>query len=88
MSGGYARCRERQHIWIKERLLGKGSYGDVYLYKCSTDGGRNELQAVKMIDKSLMARKRINYHKEVEAIAKFSQQKVCSSCVTNTVSYC
>lgn len=88
VSGGYTRRRERQHIWTKESLLGKDSYGEVHLHKCSTDGGRNELQAVKMIDKSFMARKRINYHKEVEAIAKFSQEKVRSRCVLNIVSYC
>lgn len=77
LSGRYARRRERQHVWIQGRLLGRGSYGNVYLHSCSTgDRGETELQAVKTIDKAQMTAHRVNYHKEVEAIAKFSQQKV------------
>lgn len=77
LSGRFTRRREREDVWIKGRLLGRGSYGNVYLHQCSTgEGGRPQLQAVKVIDKAQMAAHRINYHKEVEAIAKFSQQKV------------
>lgn len=77
LSGRYTPRRERKYVWIKGKLLGRGSYGNVYLHRCSTgNGGATQFQAVKTIDKALMAAHRINYHKEVEAIAKFSQQKV------------
>ncbi|KAJ5975488.1 hypothetical protein N7481_009195 [Penicillium waksmanii] len=76
LPGRYTRRREREDVWIKGKLLGRGSYGNVYLHQCSTgDGGGTKYQAVKTIDKAQMAAHRINYHKEVEAIAKFSQQK-------------
>lgn len=76
------RRRYREDVWIKGRLLGRGSYGNVYLHQCATgDGGRPQLQAVKTIDKAQMVAHRINYHKEIEAIAKFSQQKVCRSII-------
>lgn len=73
----YVRRRETQHVWVRERLLGHGSYGDVYLHRCtSADDNEAALQAVKKIDKARMVANKINYHKEIEAIAKFSQEKV------------
>lgn len=57
------------------KLLGSGSYGTVSLQKCLTSEGKVELQAVKMIGKAVVS-DGIDYFKELEAIAKFSQKKV------------
>lgn len=73
-----ARCvrrRQRKDTWQMEKILGRGSFGIVALYKCLTSEGPAELQAVKMIEKAVVS-KGIDYYEELEAIAKFSQKKV------------
>ncbi|KAJ6013055.1 hypothetical protein N7522_003410 [Penicillium canescens] len=68
------RRRQRKDTWQFEKLLGSGSFGTVSLHKCLTSESQAELQAVKMIDKNVVS-KGIDYYKELEAIAKFSQRK-------------
>lgn len=76
VSRKYARRQERRQAWKEQRLLGGGSFGDVYLHQCSSSANETQLQAVKTIDKARMAKEKIDFYKEIEAIAKFSQQKV------------
>lgn len=71
----HVRRRQRKDTWQVERVLGRGSYGTVMLYKCLTSEGPAELQAVKRIEKAVVS-KGIDYYEELEAIAKFSQKKV------------
>ncbi|KAJ5217800.1 uncharacterized protein N7469_011425 [Penicillium citrinum] len=73
--GRYARPCEVKRVWKKEKLLGSGSFGDVYLHRCATVGGAAGLQAIKEIDKTRISSNKIDYYKEIEAIARFSQQK-------------
>ncbi|CAI7579407.1 unnamed protein product [Penicillium pancosmium] len=73
--GKYVRRQERRQAWKEDRFLGGGSFGDVYLHKCSSSENETQLQAVKTIDKARMAKQKIDFYKEIEAIAKFSQRK-------------
>ena len=75
-SGISLRRRERKETWILDRKLGQGNYGSVWLHRSQTNN-QDEVQAVKRIDKAKMLRERVDWHKELEAIAKFSQKKVC-----------
>lgn len=73
------RRKERRDVWKREEHLGRGSFGEVWSYRCLRclpNGKTPELQAVKMVSKPRMADCGINYYKELEAIAKFSQPKV------------
>ncbi|OQD83593.1 hypothetical protein PENANT_c016G09617 [Penicillium antarcticum] len=79
-SGRHFRRRQRKDTWQVEKLLGSGSSGTVSLHKCLTSEGQAELQAVRMINKALLS-KGIDYYKELEAIAKFSQKKYDGSFV-------
>jgi hypothetical protein len=76
VSGKYVRRQERRQAWKEDRFLGDGSFGDVYLHQCSSSENETQIQAVKTIDKARMAKQKIDIYKEIEAIAKFSQQKV------------
>lgn len=75
-SGVSLRRRERKETWILDRKLGQGSYGSVWLHRSQSDN-QDEVQAVKKIDKAKMVGERVNWYRELEAIAKFSQKKVC-----------
>lgn len=66
--------RERER-WQRTKKLGKGSYGVVWLEKCTTGPSSGDVRAVKEFDKQI-ANMSIKYHRELEAIAKFSQEKV------------
>ncbi|KAJ5580275.1 uncharacterized protein N7459_006260 [Penicillium hispanicum] len=74
-AGQNVRRKETEDVWKREKLLGKGSYGTVWLHRClSSHDQTPPLQAVKVVTKALMAHDKINYHKELEIIAKFSQK--------------
>lgn len=66
----------KKEIWKKEKLLGEGTYGKVWLERCSSREGTARLRAVKMIIKPTNPAHRAYCDQELEAIAKFSQQKV------------
>ncbi|KAJ5669494.1 hypothetical protein N7462_010564 [Penicillium macrosclerotiorum] len=72
-SSRFGRRRPRKDVWEEVKKLGKGAYGTVSLQRCLTSD-KAELQAVKKIKKTILP-KRIDYFKELEAIAKFSQKK-------------
>lgn len=74
-SAPFFRRRPRKDTWQAVKLLGRGSYGTVSLHKCLTSEGKAELQAVKTIEKTVIS-EGIDYYRELEAIAKFSQKKV------------
>jgi hypothetical protein len=66
LSGKYTGLREREHIWIKNRLLVHGSHGDVYLHRCqrlTVGGGETKSEAVKTIAKARMASNKIKHCK-------------------------
>jgi hypothetical protein len=64
--------------WQRQRKIGGGGFGSVWLEKC-TKGGKNrdiEVRAIKQIEISQQNSARIDYNRELEAIAKFSHWKV------------
>lgn len=82
-SARYFRRRPRKDTWQTVKLLGRGLYGTVSLHRCLTSEGKAELQAVKTIEKAVIS-EGVNYYRELEAIAKFSQKKVRHICAPRT----
>ncbi|EAW17356.1 putative protein kinase [Aspergillus fischeri NRRL 181] len=72
--GGPLRRRKKEQKWIRERRLGRGTFGDVWLYKCDEDVG-TKFQAVKVIPRLSHSTKAIDYTRELEAMFKFSHRK-------------
>ena len=67
----------RDEHWQRQSIIGGGSYGRVWLEKCIQGQRDVEFRAVKQISTAIRRRsKPINYNRELEAIAKFSHQKV------------
>ncbi|KAI0148960.1 kinase-like domain-containing protein [Pestalotiopsis sp. NC0098] len=64
----------REERWVRQKFVGQGAYGRVYLEQCET-GGSSRLRAVKEIKKSVTIGEEIDYVRELEAVAKFSHQK-------------
>lgn len=71
----------RSEHWRRQRRVGRGGFGSVWLEKC-TKGGRPEVtaqdgavRAVKQIDMDTRFGS-IDYSRELEAIAKFSHSRV------------
>jgi hypothetical protein len=69
---GQRRTREQER-WEVTKELGRGSYGVVWLEKCTAGPSSGEVRAVKELMKGTTS---IKYGRELEAIAKFSQDKV------------
>jgi serine/threonine protein kinase len=65
----------QEEYWKRERLLGRGSYGQVWLEKCTSSNKTGKLRAVKEIRKEPNSNA-IEYDRELEAVAKFSHDKV------------
>lgn len=65
--------------WERGRNLGAGSFGTVWLEKLVTENDEEKYRAVKGIRKGVQRSKAIDYSRELEAIAKFSHQKVRES---------
>lgn len=66
------RLDRREERWSKNKRLGRGTYGDVWLQQCIYGHGKGKVRAVKEIPKE----KACNYHSELEAIALFSHKMV------------
>ncbi|KAJ5620020.1 hypothetical protein N7510_004004 [Penicillium lagena] len=75
VAGRRARRRERKEVWKKKRYLGIGIFGTVWLEECMSEIQENKLRAVKEVRKMGPGAKVMDYSRELEAIAKFSQQK-------------
>lgn len=73
VAGRRGRRREREELWKKKRDLGIGIFGTVWLEECVSEG---KLRAVKEVRKSVPGSRSMDYNRELEAIARFSQQKV------------
>ena len=59
----------RQEKWARKKLLGGGATGEVWLEECHAGTSKGQLQAVKIISKSVD----FDVYEELETIAKFSQ---------------
>ena len=66
----------REEYWKRERDLGHGSFGRVWLEKCATGRSEGQLRAVKMVRKIPNSSSIVDFHRELEAVAKFSNARV------------
>jgi hypothetical protein len=62
----------REEKWKKEKDLGSGGFGIVWLERCFHGATEGQVRAVKKVQKLESS----NYHRELEAIALFSHSKV------------
>ena len=62
--------------WLRDGFLGEGAFGTVYKERCE-QGGQIKLRAVKEIKKRISIGEEIDYTRELEAVAKFSHERVC-----------
>ena len=68
----------RREWWHREQDIEAGGFGSVYLEKCIRGGLQGgAVRAVKQIP--INPRAKIDYHRELEAIAKFSHPRVSFS---------
>jgi hypothetical protein len=66
----------KEERWVRGDNLGTGAFGTVWLEKLVTENGEEKYRAVKEIRKRVHWSKTIDYNRELEAIAKFSHQRV------------
>jgi hypothetical protein len=70
----------REERWEIKRFLGKGGFGQVRLERCVTSGAKlGALRAVKIIDTQSNLYKALDFNRELEAIAKFSKDRVSNT---------
>ncbi|KAF1817000.1 hypothetical protein P152DRAFT_5800 [Eremomyces bilateralis CBS 781.70] len=79
-TGNIAIHRTRREAWSREKVLGHGGFGLVWLERRVDDGllSRREaiaLRAVKEIQLHRPAQAGLDYVRELQALAKFSQEK-------------
>lgn len=72
---GQRRSRVEQRWQLMEEL-GKGSYGAVWLAKCTSGPASGQIRAVKELSKGGAKLSPVDYCRELEAITKFSQERV------------
>lgn len=77
LAGRRARRREREEVWQRQRYLGIGTFGTVWLEKCLSDT-ENKLRVVREVRRIAPDSTVIDYNRELEAITKLSQQKVAN----------
>lgn len=63
--------------WQRTKELGRGSLGVVWLEKCTSGPNLGQVYAVKELRKGTRTVPPASYARELEAIAKFSQERVC-----------
>ena len=61
----------KEERWKREKTLGNGSFGIVWLERCVQGDGEGKVRAVKKVQKLDSS----DYHRELEAIALFSHSK-------------
>lgn len=59
--------------WTRQRVLGTGGFGQVWLETSSGEGGQLETRAVKAVSKDGMKSCGIDYKKELLALSKFAK---------------
>jgi hypothetical protein len=69
--------------WYKKKSLGSGSFGEVWLEQENSDLA--QLRAVKAIKKAQMERVKIDYMRELTALAHFSKPKVKTHLLTRSL---
>lgn len=67
----------RQEYWKRQTCIGSGGYGSVWLERCFKGEKEQTVRAVKEIHKQKSV-KPDTYYRELEAIAKFSNARVCN----------
>jgi serine/threonine protein kinase len=72
----------KEERWERRGNLGSGTFGTVWLEKLITDNSEEKYRAVKEIKKDIRQSGAIDYSRELEAIAKFSHQKVRRSSIS------
>ncbi|KAJ5158626.1 uncharacterized protein N7500_008277 [Penicillium coprophilum] len=73
VTGWHGRRREQEEVWKKKRDPSIGIFGTIWLEECVSEG---KLRVVKKVRKLVPGSRSIDYHRELEIIAHFSQQKV------------
>jgi hypothetical protein len=83
----HQRLVRREEVWQRERSIGGGAFGTVWLERRIDLGGGKEpeyqdedfpvIRAVKQIRRPSQNGGYFEYGRELEAIAKFSHRKVC-----------
>jgi serine/threonine protein kinase len=63
-------------LWHRERQIGTGSFGVVWLEKCVGGPEPGALRAVKEVKLANPSTESIDFARELEATAKFSQKQV------------
>lgn len=72
------RAVPRLEYWQRQKIIGRGSYGSVRLERCVKGERDVRVRAVKQLSTARFPRQQpLDYTRELEAIAKFSQPKVC-----------
>lgn len=66
----------REEYWKRGKYLGSGAYGRVWLEHCVRGSKNQDVRAVKEIRKLEDCNKACNFDRELEAIAKFSHDRV------------
>ena len=61
----------KEERWKREREIGRGSFGTVWLERCIYGDSKGKIRAVKKVQKSESS----NYYRELEAIALFSHSR-------------
>ena len=83
ISGDTPRQRKvrKEERWERGRSLGNGTFGTVWLEKLITENSeeKSKYRAIKEMRKGPSRSKPTDYSRELEAIAKFSHQKVRES---------
>ncbi|KAJ5682923.1 kinase-like protein [Penicillium macrosclerotiorum] len=69
------RRKQYEERWAKSKALGSKPFGRVWLEECAVSKGPAKLRAVKQIPKTDIGSKPDSWHRELEAIIKFSHQK-------------
>ncbi|CAI7669263.1 unnamed protein product [Penicillium discolor] len=55
--------------WQREKKIGDGGFGEVWLERCKGNSHGHAVRAIKQME--------VDYGRELEAIAKFSHRKAC-----------
>jgi hypothetical protein len=67
----------REEHWKWEQFLGRGGFGQVRLERCIAKGiEQDSLRAVKIINKPSNPSESMDFNRELETIAKFSNDRV------------
>src|SRR5438034_987774 len=78
----HQRKMRKKEDWEKYGNLGTSTFGTVWLEKLITDNSEEKYRAIKEIRKGMQQSRAIDYSYELEAIAKFSHQKVQRSSIS------